>query len=78
MNRNSTTYTRTIESLDRLRSSVNGNPRFLIHFTDGSTAKTAPDAACSYGIENRSNIGVPVTISAYRKSGNVWGIRPVS
>ena len=41
-----------IHSAERLRCSVNGNPRFLIRFTDGSSAQTQSDASVGYDIEN--------------------------
>jgi len=69
-------YTKTIERLERLRSSTNGNPRYLIHFTDGTTAKTQSDSMVAYGLENRENIGVPVLVKA-TPAGMVWGVTPV-
>lgn len=41
-----------VESLTRLNNSTNGNPRYLVHFTNGSAFPTAPDASLSYGIAN--------------------------
>ena len=68
-------YTKTIERLERLNGSRMGNPRFLIHFTDGTTAKTQTDSMVAYGLENRENIGVPVRVKA-TPSGMVWGVTP--
>lgn len=70
------TYTATIESLTRLNSSVNGNPRFMIHFVDGATAKTQVDASIAYELENPENIGVPVKVTA-TPSGLVWDVEPI-
>lgn len=69
-------YTKVIDRLERLNSSRMGNPRFLIHFTDGTTAKTQTDAMVAYGLENRENIGVPVQVKATSR-GLVWGVTPV-
>jgi hypothetical protein len=44
--------TRTIERIEREKSSVNGNPRFHIVFTDGSQAITQSDASFCYAIGN--------------------------
>lgn len=71
------TYVATIDRLERMRSSVNGNPRFRIYFAGGATATTLPDAAVSYGLENVENRFVPVTITA-TKSGLVFNVVPVS
>lgn len=69
-------YVDTIDYLERMNSSYYGNPRFRIHFTSGHTAVTQSDAALSYGLENRENIGVPVTVRA-TAAGYVYDVRPV-
>lgn len=76
MTRKSITYTATIERLERLKLSVNGNPRFKIYFTDGRTATTQSDTSLSYSLENPENIGVPVTVTA-TPAGRVWNVEPV-
>jgi uncharacterized protein (DUF1684 family) len=43
---------RTVESLTRLTNSANDNPRYRVHFTDGSSAITSSDAGFCYGINN--------------------------
>lgn len=70
-------YRKTIERLERMRSSSLGNPRFLIHFTDGTTATTEPNGSVAYGLENRENIGAPVDVWAHR-SGTVYNVVPVT
>ena len=67
---------RRIDHLDRLNSSVNGNPRFRVYFTDGSVAETQSDAGFCYGLENRENFGMDVTVS-FTKSGRISDLRPV-
>lgn len=69
-------YVKTIEGVDRLRSSAMGNPRWLVTFTDGSTAKTKRDSSVGYSIDNRTNLGVPVLVKA-TPSGEIWGVEPV-
>lgn len=54
--------TKTIASMHRMKSSVNGNPRFKVIFTDGVSAPTAPDAGWSYGAENPEYRGGPVVV----------------
>lgn len=43
---------RTVESATRLTNSVNGNPRYRIAFTDGSSALTQTDAGFVYAVGN--------------------------
>ena len=65
---------RKIERLQRLNNSVNGNPRFRVHFTDGSSALTMSDAMYAYAIENPEYRGdVEVT---FTRSGSILDIRP--
>jgi len=47
------TDTKTIESYERLRSSVNGNPRFRFYFTDGTVLDSSSDAGWCYAVGNR-------------------------
>jgi len=44
--------TKTIESYERLRSSVNGNPRFRFTFTDGAVLDSMSDAGWCYAVGN--------------------------
>jgi hypothetical protein len=59
-----------IERLERLNSSVNGNPRFCIHFDDGTDAITSSDAAFCYGIENPEYHGTDLKVT-YSRAGRV-------
>lgn len=43
---------RTINYVKRLNNTVDGNPRYRVHFTDGSSALTKSDASCAYDIQN--------------------------
>ena len=67
---------RRIDYLERLNSSVNGNPRFRVHFTDGSSAETQSDAAVSYGLENRENFDTDVDVT-FTRAGRVSYLVPV-
>lgn len=44
--------TRTISWFERLNSSVNGNPRYRVHFDNGSSAITMSDAGFCYAVGN--------------------------
>jgi hypothetical protein len=44
--------TKTILSYERMRSSVNGNPRFRFTFTDGTTLDSMSDAGWCYAVGN--------------------------
>ena len=68
--------TRHIDYLDRLVNTVNGNPRFRVHFTDGSSALTQSDAAWTYGLTNRENTENDVEVT-FTKSGRISDLRPV-
>jgi hypothetical protein len=41
-----------VDTIVRLKNSRNGNPRYLIAFTDGVVGKTKPDAGFAYGIHD--------------------------
>ncbi len=45
---------KTIASLDRLNNSASGNPRWRVHFTDGTRADTGPDATVGYEIDHEA------------------------
>lgn len=67
---------RTIESITRLKSSVNGNPRFRIAFTDGSSAITQSDAGFGYAVGNpgmREGCKVRVTFTRAGRISHMEG-----
>lgn len=45
-------YVGTVERVERMRSSRNGNPRYRVHLTDGRNFPTAPDAMWAYAANN--------------------------
>jgi hypothetical protein len=65
-----------IVQLDRMRNSVNGNPRFRVHFSDGTSAPTSVDAGCAYGIENRENRENDVMVH-FSGRGTIDYVKPV-
>lgn len=46
------TLVKTITHLERLRNSRDGNPAYRVTFADGTSARTAPDAACAGVLTN--------------------------
>ena len=74
--RKAVTYVATIDHLVRLTNSVNGNPRYRIHWTDGRTAVTSPNAGINVGIENSEYRNVPLEVTA-TPTGLVYGLDPV-
>jgi hypothetical protein len=54
---------RIIVSVERLRNSVNGNPRHLVTFDDGSSANTVADAFIGTVVANEEYLGVPVDVT---------------
>lgn len=45
-----------VDTLVRLKNSRNGNPRYLIAFTNGLVGKTKSDAGFAYGIHSGMNL----------------------
>jgi len=41
-----------IDKLERMSSSVNGNPRFRVHFSNGLVSQTMKDDMVGYAIQN--------------------------
>lgn len=73
------TYTAVISYVQRLGTSVNGNPRFRVHFVQDTgapefSAITQSDAALSYGIERF--VGQLVTVSA-TPANRIYGLERV-
>lgn len=69
-----TTVTGAIVATDRLRNSVNGNPRFRVHLDNGETYQTSTDSAVSYDIDNLARSRKRVTFLLTR-AGRIWGYR---
>lgn len=71
------TYRKTISRLERKNNSVNGNPAYEVHFTDGASARTQSDAMVSYEIPNPEYEGVEVDVWT-TPSGQIWDAVPVT
>lgn len=65
-----------IESLKRLKMSINGNPRFKIFLTDGRVLQTQSDGGINYDIENPKFRDVQIEF-ALTRAGRVWNATPV-
>ena len=65
----------TIEALERLRSSRLGNPRYLVRFTNGVTARTGVNSMAAIGLENSEYRQGPVIVT-FDGSGFIVGVKP--
>lgn len=74
MARGETTAIKTIVRVERLKSSVNGNPRYRLHFDDATSALTQSNSSCAYEIQNQFVAGVTFELTLTR-AGRVCGIR---
>lgn len=72
-----TEHVKTIASLERMKLSANGNPRFRVTFTDGTVAQTQTDASVGYAIENPEYRDVPVKVS-FTPAGRIWNVETVN
>lgn len=70
---NETQQVLTIASLERLKLSVNGNPRFKVTFTNGLVAQTQTDGSVGYSIENSEYRDVPVLVT-FTKAGRITDV----
>jgi len=48
-----------IDKLERMNSSVNGNPRFKVHFSNGLVSQTMVDDMATYAIEHYTRRNSP-------------------
>ncbi len=72
--KNVTSHTGKLEIIERLPSSRNGNPRWLLKI-DGWTCRTAPDAMVAYGITNFDGKIVKADIGTLRGLATVEYVR---
>lgn len=76
MSNNTQRVVKTIESIYRLRSSVNGNPRYRFTFTDGETLTGMSDAGWAYAVGNpdmREGCAVELELT---RAGNIRTMSP--
>jgi hypothetical protein len=62
--------TYVIDHVIRLKNSVNGNPRYDVHFTNGERYRTESDGSVNYDIPNLTmskDKGRPVTVKLTRR-----------
>jgi hypothetical protein len=72
------TTVRTIAHIRRLKSSVNGNPRFMIDFEDAPAAVTMSDAGFCYAIGNPGmRVGSKVVVEL-TYAGRIRHMEPAS
>lgn len=68
--KNITRHTGKLEIVQRLESSLYGNPRYLVRI-DGVTCKTQPNSVLGYGITNDEGKTVTAEIGTYYGSAHV-------
>lgn len=66
----------TITRVERLGTSVYGNPYYRLHLEDGTSLRTSVDSMINYSIDNRENLNTPVMVKT-TKAGRVYDIRQV-
>lgn len=67
----------TIVKVERVKSRTgNGNPRWRVHFDDGTHALTIEDSGWSYEAENRDNHNVPMLVT-YTSNGRIRHARRI-
>ena len=75
--RNETRHIGTLEIIDRLPNSVNGNPRYLLR-VDGHTCRTAVDSMLAYSITNYEGLRVEAIIGTHYGKATLASIRKFS
>ena len=53
----------TLSATERRTNTYNGNPRYLVSFTNGESAPTKPDSMIAQVINNSEYWGVPVWVT---------------
>lgn len=71
--KNATRHHGKLEIIQRLPSSRNGNPRYLLR-VDGWTCRTAPDSGLAYEITNFDGKIVKATIGTYRGNATIFDV----
>jgi hypothetical protein len=60
-----------IDKLERMKSSVDGNPRFRVYFSNGLVSQTMPDDMIGYAIQNFWGENKPVDVEVGTHYGTV-------
>lgn len=63
----------TITRVERLGTSVNGNPYYRLHLEDGTSLRTSVDSMINYSVTNHENLNTPVIVETTK--GRVWDIK---
>ena len=61
----------TIKTIDRMNSSVNGNPRFHFTFTNGRVAPLMSDSGFGYEVGNPGYREGDTVLVEFTRAGNV-------
>ena len=69
-------HTGKLEIIERLKNSVNGNPRYLV-MVGGLVCRTRPDASYNYDIQNLDGRTVRVEIGTYYGRATIASIQGV-
>lgn len=69
-------FTDRLVHTERMASSRNGNPRYMLHFASGVALPTTPDAGIAYGINNREYWGCDLEITKNGR-GHVIYVTPL-
>lgn len=72
--KNITRHIGTLEIIERLPSSANGNPRYLLR-VDGCTCRTAVDSSHGYSVPNFDGRRVEATIGTHYGSATLNTIK---
>lgn len=67
----------TIDSIKRLKNSVNGNPRFDITFTNGVVSRTSSDTSFAYAVGNPDMREGSTVRVEYTRAGKISHMEPV-
>lgn len=70
--------TKTIAHYERLRSSVNGNPRFRFTFTDGTVLDSMSDAGWAYAVGNWEMREGSTVAMELTRAGRIRVMRPAA
>lgn len=69
-------HTGIVEIIQRLPSSSNGNPRYLLK-VDGRTCRTSPDSSLGYSVTNYEGKTVTATIGEHYGYATLNSIKEV-
>jgi hypothetical protein len=75
----------TLNKVERMNNSINGNPRYLVAIQDEDSefnkiyvARTRPDASLGYSIDNYWGKRVAVTLDTYYGKLSVVDVKPTN